>query len=225
MAIRAGSTIPAAAAETAEAGSAERLIQAASPVLVLASGSATRAALLASAGLVFEAVVSGVDEGAVKAEAKAKGATAAEAALALAELKARAIVRPGAVVVGCDQILLCDGAWFDKPADLPAARLQLQALRARTHTLETATVVMRDGEAVWRHAASPRLTMRPFTDAFLDAYLRIEGATVLSSVGAYRLEGLGVHLFDRIEGEHSAILGLPLMPLLGFLRHCDIIRR
>ena len=179
--------------------------------------------MLASAGLAFETVPPGVDEGAVKHEARDTGASAEETAFALASLKARAVDWPGAVVLGFDQILACGPRWFDKPVDLPAARAQLQALRGQTHTLHTATVAMRDGAEIWRHAAAPCLTMRPFTDAFLDAYLAREGTAVLDSVGAYRLEGLGVHLFDRFEGEHSAILGLPLMPLLGFLRRCGIV--
>ncbi len=165
-----------------------------------------------------------MDEAAIKSEAQAVRATPASAAMTLASRKAEAVSRPGAVVIGCDQILVCQGAWFDKPADLPAARAQLMALRGRTHTLETATVAVRHGAAAWRHAAAPRLAMRPFSDAFLDEYLRLEGDAVLGSVGAYRLEGLGVHLFDWIEGEHSAILGLPLTPLLGFLRRHDIVR-
>ncbi len=213
-----------AGAETAEAGSLKNLLQAASPRLVLASGSAARAALLASAGLVFEAVAPGVDEGPTKAAARASRTTPAEAALTLARLKAQAMIRPGAVVLGCDQMLSCGEDWFDKPAGLPAARAQLQALRGCRHTLHTATVAWRDGSELWRHVAFPCLTMRPFSDAFLDSYLELEGAAVLGSVGAYRLEGLGAHLFDRIEGEHSAILGLPLTPLLGFLRRCGIIR-
>ena len=142
----------------------------------------------------------------------------------MARLKARAVIRPGAVVIGCDQILVCGTRSFDKPADLAGARAHLQALRGRTHTLETAAVAMQDGTEIWRHTATPRLTMRPFTDSFLDAYLALEGEAVLGSAGAYRLEGLGAHLFDSIEGEHSAILGLPLTPLLGFLRRCNVIR-
>ena len=172
----------------------------------------------------FEAVGSGIDERVAKANTLARGGAAAEAAFELAALKARSIERPGAVVLGCDQILVCDGAWFDKPINLRGARTQLQTLRGRTHTLQTAIIAMLDGAEIWRYGDTPRLTMRPFTDAFLDAYLTLEGAAVLNSVGAYRLEGIGVHLFDRIEGEHSAILGLPLMPLMGFLRRCNVVR-
>jgi len=136
----------------------------------------------------------------------------------LARRKAGDVYHPGATVVGCDQLLVCGADWFDKPSGLPAARRQLQALRGQTHTLETACVVFRDGREIFSHIARPRLTMRAFSDAFLDAYLAVEGEAVLGSVGAYRLEGLGIQLFDRIEGDHSAILGLPMLPLLGFLR-------
>ncbi len=199
------------------------MLQAATPLLVLASASATRRALLASAGLAFEAVATGVDEDAIKREARVLEATPAATALRLARLKAQAAPRPGAMVIGCDQILVCDGVWFDKPPTLEIARLHLLALRGRTHMLATATVALRDGVELWCHATAPRLTMRPFTDAFLRQYLQAEGDAVLTTVGAYRLEGLGIHLFDAVEGEHSAILGLPLLPLLGFLRGFGIV--
>ncbi len=199
------------------------MLQAATPLLVLASASATRRALLASAGLAFEAVATGVDEDAVKREARVLEATPAATALRLARLKAQAAPHPGAMVIGCDQILVCDGVWFDKPPTLEIARLHLLALRGRTHMLATATVALRDGVELWSHATAPRLTMRPFTDAFLRQYLQAEGDAVLTTVGAYRLEGLGIHLFDAVEGEHSAILGLPLLPLLGFLRGFGIV--
>ena len=199
------------------------MLQAAAPPLVLASASASRRALLASAGLQFEAVATGVDEDAVKRQAQVLEATPAATALQLARLKAQAISRPGAVVLGCDQILVCDGIWYDKPPTLQVARSHLLALRGRPHTLATATVAVRDDVELWRHATTPRLTMRPFTEAFLQRYLEAEAQAVLATVGAYRLEGLGIHLFEAVEGEHSAILGLPLLPLLGFLRGFGIV--
>jgi septum formation protein len=199
-------------------------MQAASPALTLASASVARRALLQSAGLVFDTCPAFIDEAAVKRDAGRDGLSAGDAALLLALLKARAVARPG-LVIGCDQILVCDGLWFDKPADLHTARGQLRALRGRTHSLATAMVVLRDGMELWRHLAMPHLTMRAFSDGFLDFYIKAEGAALLSSVGAYRLEGLGVHLFESVAGEHSAILGLPLLPLLGFLRECDMIGR
>jgi septum formation protein len=192
------------------------------PRLILASASASRQALLRAAGLTFAIQPADVDEAEVKRTSRAEGASAAEAALKLAELKARrvALHDPDALVVGADQILVCGNEWFDKPADVPAAGVQLRALRGRTHALATAVACLRDGQRVWHHMVEPRLTMRQFSDSFLDAYLAAEGSEVTTTVGAYRLEGRGIHLFEHIEGEHAAILGLPLLALLGFLcRH------
>ena len=183
--------------------------------LVLASQSVARAALLRDAGLRVEVRPAHVDEAAVKA---AHAGSAEDLAVTLAGMKAARLDAPGPVVIGADQVLVCAGTWFDKPPDLPAARAQLQRLRGQEHSLVTAVVCLRDGAVIWRHVATPRLRMRGFSDAFLDLYLAAEGPRVLSSVGAYRLEGPGIHLFDRIEGEHSAILGLPLLPLLDALR-------
>ncbi len=188
------------------------------PPLILASQSTARAALLTAAGLAFSAQPARVDEAAVKQSMAREGAGADDAALALAGLKAARIREPGALVIGADQILVCDDAWFDKPATLAMAREHLCFLRGRQHELVTATVCYRDGAEIWRHVERPRLLMRHFSDAFLDRYLEAEGEAVLGSVGAYRLEGLGAQLFADIKGEHSAILGLPLPPLLAFLR-------
>ena len=188
------------------------------PKLILASGSATRRALLEAAGLAAAAVATDLDEAAVKHEARVLDLGAEATALRLATLKAQHVFDPDALVLGCDQILVCGGTWFDKPATLSAARAHLTALRGRTHTLATAVVALRNGAEIWRHVATPRLTMRSFSEACLDWYLGAEGEALLACVGAYRLEGLGMHLFERVEGEHSAILGLPMLPLLGFLR-------
>jgi septum formation protein len=205
-------------------------LQRAEPVVVLASSSATRRALLTRACIAFEALPAAVDEAALKEACQAEGIPPEDAAIILAEAKAERIARrvPDALVIGCDQLLVCrmeDGKdrWFDKPADLDAARAQLQALRGKTHRLVTATVAWRNGARIWQDVTIPRLTMRAFSDAFLDAYLAAEGEAICASVGAYRLEAMGVHLFSRVDGEHSAILGLPMIPLLGFLRGHGVI--
>jgi septum formation protein len=201
------------------------MIQAAAPALILASESASRRELLQSAGIEFATRPAHIDEISVKQSAQSAGTTAANTAILLAELKAaRVSARTGdAVVIGADQILVCDGVWFDKPASPAEAREHLLRLRGRMHMLVTGIVCMRNGTRVWHHVAQPRLTMRAFSDAFLDDYIAVEGEALMQTVGAYRLEGRGVHLFDRIEGEHAAILGLPLLPLFGFLRQHGVL--
>jgi septum formation protein len=201
------------------------VIQAEAPRLVLASASVTRRALLDGAGLRFEAFAAAVDESAIKEAAQAEGISPSDTALMLADAKAERIGRrdPEALVIGCDQLLVCDGHWYDKPPDLGAARRQLMALRGRTHELVTAVVCHRHGGRVWQHVAVPRLVMREFSEDFLGAYLALEGEALLQSVGAYRLEGPGVNLFARVQGDHAAILGLPLLELLGFLRQHGIL--
>ncbi len=201
------------------------MIQADVPRVVLASASAARRAVLEAAGVRFESRPAAVDEAEIKAAAQAEGIPPADAALMLSDAKAERIARrdPEALVIGCDQLLVCEGRWFDKPADLAAARAQLLALRGRMHELVTAVVCHRHGRRVWQHVAVPRMTMRDFSDAFLDAYIAAEGAALTRSVGAYRLEGPGVQLFARIQGDHPAILGLPLLPLLTFLRQHAVL--
>jgi septum formation protein len=193
--------------------------------LILASASEARRSLLTEAGVLFSARAAAVDESTIKQAAQIGGETSEQAALLLAELKGRRIAErdPECVVIGADQILVCEGAWFSKPADMNEARVQLAALRGRTHELITAVLCQRGDQRLWQHVARPRLTMRWFSDAFLDDYLEAEGESVLRSVGAYRLEGRGVHLFARVEGEHAAILGLPLLPLLEFLRQHGVL--
>ena len=201
------------------------MIQREAPALILATASAARRAVLAAAGLRFTAEAAAVDEAAIKESARAEGIPPGEAAMLLAEAKAQRIARrhPEAMVIGADQLLVCDGRWFDKPPNMAAARAQLLALRGRPHELMTAMVCWRGGQRAWQHLARPRLTMREFSEEFLDAYLVAEGEAVLGSVGAYRLEGIGVQLFSAVEGEHGAILGLPLLPLLGFLRQHGVL--
>jgi septum formation protein len=201
------------------------MLQRPAPRLILASASTSRRALLTAAGLSFAVQPAPIDEAAAKRSARASGATAAEAALLLADLKARHVAQavPDAMVIGADQILVCDGAWFDKPPDIAAAREQLRTLRGRSHQLATAVVCQAGQTRVWHHTAQPHLTMRDASDAFIDAYLQAEGDDVTGTVGAYRLEGRGAHLFIRVEGEHSAVLGLPLLPLLAFLRQHGVL--
>ena len=193
--------------------------------LVLASASPVRARLLSAAGVEFRGEPAAIDEGRVKLEFHAASRGADDCALALAEAKAGYVAGRNnrACVIGADQILVCGGAWFDKPADPGAARCQLQELRGRTHELVTAACVMQGETRLWQSVSRPRLSMRNFSDAFLDEYLEAEAESILGSVGAYRLEGRGAQLFDRVEGDYFAILGLPLFELLGFLRDRRII--
>ncbi|NUB24466.1 Maf family protein [Azospirillum brasilense] len=195
------------------------------PTVVLASGSRTRAEMLERAGVRVTLAPAAVDEEEIKLAARAEGAPVEDVAEALAELKAQRVTRkhPGALVIGADQMLECEGRWFDKPADRDAARVQLQDLRGKTHRLVSCAVVIRDGERLWHHVDRARLTMRPFSDAFLDSYLNAAGDDVMGSVGAYHLEGLGAQLFHRVDGDFFTILGLPLLPLLGFLRVHGVI--
>lgn len=186
-------------------------------MIVLASGSRIRAAILRGAGVAFETASPGVDEAAVKAQMAA--ATPAQVAEALAERKALAVsvARPDDLVIGADQTLAYDDRLFDKAESLEEARERLLMLRGRTHHLNAGVVLALGGEVVWRTLAVSRLTMREFSDAWLDRYLACN-PQVLASVGCYELEGEGVQLFDHIDGDYFAILGLPLLGLLAELR-------
>jgi len=195
--------------------------------LVLASASVTRARLLAEAGVAVSVDPAILEESEIIASFRAEGALSGECAAALAEAKASRVSarHPGALVIGADQILDCEGQWLEKPQDVAAARAQLRRLRGKTHELVSAVAVLRDGGTLWRAVDRARLTMRPFSDAFLEDYLARLGEDVLRSVGAYRLEALGAQLFERVEGDFFTILGLPLLPLLGFLRdHRALLR-
>lgn len=194
------------------------------PPVVLASRSASRTALLSAAGVRFDSRSPGVDEAAAKASLQSEGATPREVADALAELKAvRTSGRAEGLVIGADQTLDLDGQLIDKAESLQEARERLIALRGRPHKLHSAVVVARDGTPIWREVKSATLWMRPFSDAFLDDYLRREGEELLGSVGCYRLEGLGVQLFERIEGDYFTILGLPMLGLLDLLRRYEAV--
>lgn len=190
------------------------------PAVVLASASAIRAVVLRQSGVRFTVDAAAIDETEIKRSLRGEGADAGIAAETLAGLKASRVARhhPDALVIGADQILVCDDAWFEKPVDATAARRDLTALRGRSHWQVTSVCVVRNDTLLWHHTESARLVMRDFTDDFLDYYLRDSGDTVLDCVGAYRLEGLGAQLFSKVEGDYFSILGLPLLPLLDFLR-------
>lgn len=187
-----------------------------SPRVVLASGSAIRAEILRNAGLKFDVVSPGVDEAAIK-RAMA-GEDLARIAEALAEAKALAVKAPGVFVIGADQILEFAGEAFDKPADRTDAARRLMALQGAAHALVNSVVVAKDGQILFRRRERAILTMHALTREEIDAYLDRAGPEVLKSVGAYQVEALGAHLFERIDGDYFAVLGLSLFPLLGFLR-------
>ena len=193
---------------------------ASTPELILASASDARAGLLRAAGVSFTIEPADIDETAIKRDYRESGRDALACAAALAEAKARTIAgrHKDALVIGADQILVADDEWFDKPGDLSEAVVQLLRLRGRDHILVTSACVLQDTSRPWQATAIPKLTMRRFGDAFLAGYIEAEGSAVLGSVGAYRLEGRGIQLFARIEGDYFAILGLPLLELLAFLR-------
>jgi len=187
--------------------------------LILASKSAGRAAVLKGAGLAFDQIHANVDEASIRDSLRAEGVPTARQADLLAETKAMKVsANHRGVVIGADQILEVDGEAMDKAASMAEARSHLLRLRGKTHILQTAIVACIEGAPVWRHLAQPRLRMRNFSDAFLDAYLAGIGEAALSTVGSYEIEGRGAQLFDRIEGDHFSIIGLPLLPLLGWLR-------
>ncbi len=198
---------------------------AAAPQVVLASASPSRRRLLADAGVPASCEIAQVDEDEVKRALKAEGATPEQAAETLAELKAQRVSRrrAAALVIGADQMMECNGVWFDKPPDRDHAAAHLRALSGKPHRLITAVCVVRDGTRLWHHLEQAQLRMRPLSDDFIECYLDAVGDAATTSVGAYQLEGLGAQLFDSVEGDYFTILGLPLLPLLDFLRRHEVV--
>jgi len=193
--------------------------------LILASGSAVRAGMLTQAGVPHEVHVAHVDEDAVKEALLAEGVDMRGIADALAELKAARVSasHPQALVLGADQVLAFEGKLLSKAQSLNEAREVLLQLRGKSHELLSAVVLAKGGAPIWRHVGQARLRMRNFSDAFLDDYLAEEGDDLLKGVGCYRIEGRGVQLFDRVEGDNFTIMGLPLLPLLDVLREHRVI--
>ena len=186
--------------------------------LILASQSSARKMLLANAGLEFRAVTADIDERGIQGASELSNPR--EIALLLAREKAKAVCAryPGSYVIGADQTLALGNRLFNKPAGRPQALAQLSELAGNSHELNSAVAVAHDGKIVFEDVSIARMTMREMTEGELSAYLDVAGDAVTTSVGAYQLEGLGIHLFERIEGDHFTILGLPLLPLLAFLR-------
>ena len=195
--------------------------------LVLASGSTTRRALLKAAAVDVAVHPADVDEAAIRDSllASRKNVSHECIAQALADEKAKAVSKaePGALIIGADQVLSFEGRLFDKPKSLADAREHLLALRGKTHALHSATALAENGNIVWQDVTTARLTMRNFSEAALDDYLARVGDVVLTSVGAYQIEGPAVQLFDSVDGDHSTILGLPLLPLLKELRRREVL--
>jgi septum formation protein len=193
--------------------------------LVLASASSIRQTLLRNAGIEFESDPANIDEGKLKIELKAQQAGAEMAAIELAAHKAQAVSarQPNKLVIGADQILDEHGTWFDKPTDMETAARQLERLAGRPHRLVNGITVVEDGVEVWRHADSVTMLMRPLSRNFIDDYLQRAGDAALKSVGGYQLEGFGAQLFERVDGDYFSVLGLPLLPLLAFLRRRGVI--
>ncbi|MDJ0919812.1 MAG: Maf family protein [Henriciella sp.] len=187
--------------------------------IILASGSASRRALLSGAGIEAETFKPNVDEDAAKAAMRQKGMSVRDQAMQLAELKAiKVSSQASGLVIGGDQMLNLGGEAFDKPGNLDEAANHLRRLSGQAHYLETAIVVAEDGQVVWRHLNRPQLTVRVLSETFIEDYIYACGSALLSTVGAYQLEGRGSQLFTRIEGDYFSILGLPLLPLLDYFR-------
>lgn len=188
--------------------------------IFLASTSQTRRNMMKDAGLSFEAVAAPVDEEAIRAAGISEGLSAVDIAILLAEMKAArlAMQKPEGLVIGCDQILLCEDDIFAKPESRDAAHAQLQRLAGKTHILVTAAVIFDKGQRIWHHCALPKLQIRALTDAEISAYLTALDTAAFASPGSYQIEGLGAQILQKIDGDPYSILGMPLLEILHFLR-------
>ncbi|MEM7639240.1 MAG: Maf family protein [Pseudomonadota bacterium] len=194
--------------------------------IILASGSASRRSLLAGAGVQAQSIKPNVDEDAAKKAMRSEGLSVSNQAMRLAEMKAvKVSSQVQGLVIGGDQMLNLEGEAFDKPINLEGAAKHLKKLSGKTHTLETAIVIAENGEPIWRHMARPHLTVRTLSDRFIGSYIKSCGPPLLTTVGAYQLEGLGAQLFSKIEGDYFSILGLPLLPLLDYLRIRNVLEQ
>lgn len=195
--------------------------------VILASGSSIRAKLLCDAGVTFSTKISKIDEASIISSLTAEKAKPHDVVDVLAEYKARRVAMKynGAIVIGCDQILVCDKKIYEKAETLDAARSTLQSLRGKAHQLMSAVVIFEQGKPVWRHIGRAQLIMRDFSDSYVDGYIEKNRDTILSSVGCYKLEEEGVQLFSHIQGDYFTILGIPLLEVLGFLRSRGVLKQ
>ncbi len=197
------------------------------PPLILASASPARVAILRSAGVAFVQRPSNLDENSVREALRQEGEVTQPGdiaeLLAIAKATEVSTAEPDALVIGADQVLALDDRTLEKPLDFDAARDQLLDLRGKTHVLHSAVCLCRGGQHLWTHVDTATMTMRDFSPEFLGRYLSVAGIAVLSSVGAYQLEGPGAQLFERVDGDYFTVLGLPLLPLLGKLREMEIL--
>ncbi len=193
--------------------------QISSPPLILASSSKIRQQILKNAGFDFLVIPANIDESLLKKSCQENSEMAKICAQKLALLKAKSVSekKPNAWVIGCDQLLSCEGKWFDKPSNIKEAYQDLKFLRGKTHILHTATTIFANNKPIYRHLSEPKMTMRNFSDEFLENYCKSMGQGLLQSVGCYQIENIGIQLFSKIQGDYFAIMGLPIVELSNFL--------